>query len=196
MIVVDIETSGVDPKKHSILSIGAVNLEKPSHQFYGECKIFEGAKINSDALKVNGFTEKEATDTTKPTPAELVEKFFFWVKQCNTKILAGHNPNFDFSFLRETALKAHLDWPFSFRTVDLHSVCYAHLKQHNREIPTYNGKHALNSDFVHRYVGLCKEPRPHQALTGAKMEAESFSRLFFKKKLLEEYDRFDLSENL
>jgi len=39
MIVADIEATGLDPRKHSILSIGAVDFEHPERQFYGECRI-------------------------------------------------------------------------------------------------------------------------------------------------------------
>ena len=40
MIVVDVEASGTEPHKHSIVSVGALELEKPDRQFYGECKVW------------------------------------------------------------------------------------------------------------------------------------------------------------
>ena len=46
MIVVDVETTGVDARKNSIVSIGAVDFENQKNQFYGECKIWEGAEID------------------------------------------------------------------------------------------------------------------------------------------------------
>ena len=57
MIVVDVETSGLDDEKNSLLSIGAVDFYNPKNQFYGECRVREGAEVNPEALEVNGFTE-------------------------------------------------------------------------------------------------------------------------------------------
>jgi DNA polymerase III epsilon subunit-like protein len=34
MIIVDVETSGLDINNHQILSIGAIDLENPERQFY------------------------------------------------------------------------------------------------------------------------------------------------------------------
>ena len=70
MIVIDIEMSGVNPEKHSILSIGAIDFENPDYQFYGECRAFEGAHFMDEALAVNGFTKEQALDPKKQTEAE------------------------------------------------------------------------------------------------------------------------------
>jgi len=42
MVVVDVETSGLDPQKYAMLSIGAVDFENPERQFYAECRAFDG----------------------------------------------------------------------------------------------------------------------------------------------------------
>ena len=57
MIVVDIETTGTNPQKHSIVSIGAINLEASAERFYIECRIWVGAHIDPAALVVNVFDE-------------------------------------------------------------------------------------------------------------------------------------------
>ena len=44
------EFSGLDPRKHSIVSIGAVDFENPSRQFYKECRIWHGAEIVPESL--------------------------------------------------------------------------------------------------------------------------------------------------
>jgi hypothetical protein len=38
------------------------------------------------------------------------------------------------------------------------------------------------------------EPRPHNALNWAKYEAEAFSRYFYGKKLLPEFEKYDIPE--
>ncbi len=78
MIVLDIETSSADPHRGSILSIGAVELEKPENTFYGECRLQDGAEIQDMALQVNGFTREQISDPEKPTVRELLVKFIAW----------------------------------------------------------------------------------------------------------------------
>jgi len=51
MIVIDIETTGKDPKNCSILSIGAVAFFHSNNQFYTECRIRKNAYISAKALK-------------------------------------------------------------------------------------------------------------------------------------------------
>ena len=52
-IVVDIETTGIDPFRHSIASIGAIH-SKSGDYFYQECKINDDRLIDVNALAVNG----------------------------------------------------------------------------------------------------------------------------------------------
>jgi DNA polymerase III epsilon subunit-like protein len=61
MIVVDVEASGTNYEKHSIVSLGAVDFDNPENRFYGECHIWDGAHIMEEALEVCGFTETEIT---------------------------------------------------------------------------------------------------------------------------------------
>ena len=59
MVIVDTETSGISPEKCSLLSVGAVDFDNPKNRFYEECRIWNGAHIEKEALKVNGFTLEE-----------------------------------------------------------------------------------------------------------------------------------------
>ena len=74
MIALDIETSGIDAHKHSILSIGAIDMDNPGNRFYAECRAWDGAHIDQEALDINGFTEEEAKDATKKSEEEVVRE--------------------------------------------------------------------------------------------------------------------------
>ena len=67
MLIVDVEASGTEYHKHSIVSIGALDLENPENQLYIECQIWDGAHINPEALEVCGFSEAEITAPAKQT---------------------------------------------------------------------------------------------------------------------------------
>jgi DNA polymerase III epsilon subunit-like protein len=109
--------------------------------------------------------------------------FLAWIENIKEKTIAGHNPSFDRDFLQATAYRYHLNWPMAHRTIDLHTVCYFDMIKKGVEPPTLHGHSSLNSDSIYRYLGMPDEPKPHNALTGAKMEAEAFSRLFYGKPL-------------
>src|SRR3990167_7054515 len=75
MIVLDIEATGVEPKKHSIVSIGALDLANPTNRFYMECRVWDGAHIMDEALGVNGFTRQQVPDAPTPPDAALTHAF-------------------------------------------------------------------------------------------------------------------------
>lgn len=192
MIVADIESSGLDPRKHSLLSIGAVELEHPERQFYGECRIWDGAGIMSDALAVNGFTEAECRDPKKQSLEELMNDFNHWVEQCEEKTLAGQNVSFDRDFLNDSFSRSGMSWHFSYRTLDLHTMAYMDAIKRGLPIPRKNDRSDLNLDAILKYVGLPEEPKPHIGLNGAKYEAECFSRILYGKNLLPEFTEYPI----
>src|SRR5512143_1527102 len=98
MIVVDVETSGINPQWHCIVSIGAVDFEHPDRMFYRECRIPEGTAVEAGALAVNGFTLEQLTDDAKPTLEATVGEFIAWCRGCDERTLAGHNTSFDRDF--------------------------------------------------------------------------------------------------
>jgi len=187
MIIIDTETTGLSPRRNSIISIGAVDFLHPKNTFYGECQMWPDAEVSQYALNVNGFSQQELTDPQKPTHNELLETFFTWVAGIETKTFAGQNPSFDFGFLSHAAKQASLDWPFGYRAIDLQSVCYAHYLKYKSAPPMKNGKVSFSLDGIAQYVGLPPEPHPHNALQGAEYAAECFGRLIYDVPLLEKF---------
>ncbi len=192
MIVADIEASGLDYRKHSLLSIGAVELEHPENQFYGECRMWDGASIMSDAIAMNGFTRQECLDPKKSSLEELMHSFLAWTETCKDKTLAGHNVSFDRDFINDSFARAHIGWHFAFRTLDLHSMAYMDMTKRGLVIPQKNDRAEITTDDIFKYVGLPIEPKPHIGINGAKYEAEAFSRLLHGKNLLPEFAEFPI----
>lgn len=162
LICLDVETTGVDFKENSIVSLGAIDFNSDK-SFYGECCIYDDTKITQIALEINGFTEAEIRDKTKIPAHELYYNFQEWaqsiIPEDGTKIvLVGHNiGHFDILFLEELSkMIEHHRFPFSYRTVDSHTLGVALFGE------------SLSLDGVGEKFGLLKEPKPHNALTGAK----------------------------
>lgn len=168
MIILDIETSGVNPYKHGMLSLGAVDFNT-KEEFYGECRLTEGREITPVALEINGFTEAQIQDINKQSDIELYLSFCMWAQR-RDPLLAGHNiGHFDILFLEEIHSRLPMEgekFPFPYRTVDLHSIAFSIYRE------------SLSHDKICEKLGLPKEPKPHNALEGAKSEAEAFNILF------------------
>lgn len=175
MIVLDIETGGLDPSINPILSIGAVNYDN-SVEFYTECyvpDVLTGSRwiLDNKALEVNGFNLATILNQDNPTISQAYKAFVEWAlpfgEEDGKVLLAGQQiGSFDVLFLHEASGgKREFEKYFSKRHVDLHSVAFA----------TF-GK-SLSLDGILNELGLASEPKPHNALTGAKLEAEAFRRL-------------------
>ena len=99
MLIVDVEASGTEPLKHSIVSVGALDLANPTNRFYEECRVWDGAHIMVEALAVNGFSREEVTDKKKQSESDLIHAFLHWSDGLEERTLAGQNVSFDRDFL-------------------------------------------------------------------------------------------------
>ena len=194
MIVLDVETTGVDARKHSIVSIGAVDFTYPANHFYKECKPFQGADIDPVALAINGFTLEKLSEPERPVLLDIIRDFLAWGKECSDQTLAGMNTFFDRDFLHASTRRFHIEWPFGRRIVDLHSICYSHMMARGERPPMDGQRTGLTNNRILAYVGLPAEPEPHNGLTGARMEAEAFSRLLHGRPLLQEFETHPLPD--
>lgn len=195
MIVLDVETTGVDFKKNSIISIGALDFFNPSNQFYAECRVFEDAEITEQALAINGFTREQVLFTNKYSLEEGVLKYLDWSSHIKERTIAGENPRFDRDFLNASLERYGLK-RIPFRTIDLHTLSYINHLMKRIEIPLKESVSDINLDSTLNYVGLPPESKPHHALTGAKLEAEAFSRIIYRKGLFEEFEKFEIPDYL
>ena len=78
----------------------------------------------------------------------------------------------------------------------MHSEAYGSYQRRGLIPPLKDNHSDLNSDSIFAYTGLPREPNPHNGLTGAKMEAEAFSRLNLGKNLFPEYSQFKIPDYL
>lgn len=210
MIIIDIETTGLNFWENSILSIGALCFNNPEKQFYEECRIDEGDVITENALKINGFTREEITNKEKQTQEELVSRFINWINEQEIRILAGHNVGFfDLNFIKTKAKKYKIPLRMRFRSLDLCSVAQTKFFQIYKKFLLDNYKeNGMSLPEVLKFCGikderieirnekLIKQGKKHNALEDCKLEAECFSRLLFGKGLFEEYNKFQIPKYL
>lgn len=194
MIVVDGEFTGLVPHTCSIVSLAAFDFENPDNRFTMECRVWDGAHINEESIEYAGFTHEEVTDKNKPTEGEMIRNFLGWAESIKERTLVGQNVAFDRLFLQYAAEREHFEFGslFGHKVVDTHTLGYMHMIKRGLTPPERNGHSSLNLDALLNYVGIPEEPKPHVALTGALSHAEVASRLLNDKKLLHEFEQYDI----
>lgn len=208
MIVLDIETSGLSPQKNGIWQIGALDISNPENTFLEESNIDNEDELSPDALKVIGKKENDLRNSKKQSQKELIKRFFFWTQNIKIKNPICQNPQFDLSFLQNKADKYSLEMPIPHRAFDLHSIASFKHYQIKKEFPIKENKSAMNLSKILELCGInderiqlinkeiIKQGKPHSALKDAKLTAECFSRIVYKKKLLPEFAKFEIPMEL
>lgn len=155
-ILVDVETTGLDPHKHSIIEVSMITPE--GETFTCECRPRLGSAIDAEALAVTGTTpgmleERSVSHTT------MVHRLAMFLGR-SAPILAGQNVHFDLSFLRAAVadLPPHRRPRFSSRVLDLHTLAMAAFGQ------------SLNSEQIAMALGLQPEQTAHSAKSGTEWE--------------------------
>lgn len=152
---IDIETSGLDPHKHEILSFAAI-VRSPLGDRAAHFKIrpehIETAE--AQALSVNGYTPEKwadaiSTDVAAPAIEHALER----------SILVGHNVAFDIAFIREFLKKYRpesLQRLGRMRSLDTMTLAYEHLAP--------CGLDSLSLMDICNFLGISNEGE-HDALT-------------------------------
>lgn len=168
MIIVDIESSGLDPKEACMLSLGAVDDES-GEEFYEESSLYVTSTVSEEALRINGFKLEDIQPDKKQPAHMLYWEFLDWSMQFKDKTLGGQGiGHFDVLFLEEyhKMIPSDIKWPFGYRSLDLHSVAFAVFRQ------------SLSHKAICERLGILPEPIPHHALEGARSERKAFKELF------------------
>ncbi|MBD3253288.1 hypothetical protein GF386_06140 [Candidatus Pacearchaeota archaeon] len=206
MIVVDIETSGLDFNKSGVWQIGAVDLDNPDNIFLEEARIDDEDEVNEKSLEVTGKTEGQLRDKNKQSQKMLIENFFKWCDSVKIKNCICQNPQWDMGFLMTKAKKYGSNRPFHHRAFDLHSIAQLRYFLFNKkflikeEISNSDFSKVYGSDMglskVLIFVGMRDDRGKHNALEDAKLTAECFSRIVYGRGLFKEYANFQIPDYL
>jgi DNA polymerase III epsilon subunit-like protein len=181
--VIDLETSGLDPRQCGVLEMGAVMLDgalSPLGEWSSLVRVCEWQKWESDAERVHGVTRAEAMSEDRPAAPAVLADFLHFVDSHSDGrrvVLAGMNlAGFDVPFLKEImerespplSMLMGLAWQrlISHRTIDIHALAAGAMLARGNRIDK------LYTDGIYALLAMPAEPKPHSALTGARMEAQ------------------------
>lgn len=128
LLFIDTETGGLDPEKHSLLSIGLVVWDSESGEcFSDEYRLkYNQYKITKTARKINKLVDSDFDNSILPEQmiAKLEEVKNVYFADYSAIPLAGHNTHFDVQFIKKMFKNNHrsFDKLFLHRIVDTYSI--------------------------------------------------------------------------
>lgn len=176
LLFIDTETGGLEPNKHSLLSLGMVVWEDSEIIDSQEILINDGKLIvTEEALSIN-LIDIDKHKQSAVSPSEAIEKIQSFISKHfpdQRKItLAGHNVHFDINFLKIffSVNKDDFNNYFSHRIIDTSSILYyIYLAGHIKH-------RAISSDEAFELFEIHVEGR-HTALGDALATAKLFTKL-------------------
>ncbi|MDP1916609.1 MAG: 3'-5' exonuclease [Myxococcales bacterium] len=165
---VDLETTGLEFRKHEILEIGVIRADARTLEIVAQCEVrvcperLENA--SPEALAIAGYSL-----------ADWVEASTLEVALCRVAplfegaLVAGHNVGFDWAFLEEAFRREELPLP----EVDYHRLDTASLAW---PLVASGELTSLSLNSVAAHFGL-ERPSPHRALADARCSLEVARRL-------------------
>ncbi|MBX7241024.1 MAG: 3'-5' exonuclease [Bacteroidia bacterium] len=193
-LVLDLEMSGPEPGWNEIIQIGAVLLDDNWKQLgtyltnvYPENE--EAFSIPSE--EVHGLTLDELEDA--PAVYEVLPEFENWMRKLlNRKLMKENDPvspnNLkdivlcgqsiinDINFLRFAYKDQHLDWPFSYKQMDLFTISMIFSQIYETNKKPFPKKLSLTS--IAGFFGLERETDTHNALEDAELTTHCFKAYF------------------
>jgi len=213
MIVLDIESSGIDTGRCGIWQIGALELENPRNSFFQEGKIDEEDIIEESALRVIGKTEENLRDLDKQFQKELILNFLDWTKRCKEKLFLGQNIGWDLNFIQNKCLKYGIMNKFretvGQRGIDLHTLAQQkYYEVYKKYFLKEKGSSNMNTTTILNFCGIPdkrikikegskqggveKDGNPHNAREDCRLEGEAYYRLTYGKTHFPEYSQFKI----
>lgn len=163
--VVDLETTGLNPKIDKIIEIGAIQVEDGRVVRTFEKLVNPGRKLSEKVKEITGITDEELADA--PPIGEVIEEFLDFA---DDECILGHSILFDYSFLKRAAVNAGKN--FERNGIDTLRIARVFLPElESRSLP-----------FLCRHFEISHNP--HRALSDVEATYELYVRLqalFYEK---------------
>lgn len=141
--VVDIETTGLDPKRDRITEIAAVSVRDGKRAGVFHTLVNPGRKLEARIAELTGLTDQKLADA--PRIGEVIDDFLRFE---DTGCLLGHSVLFDYSFLKRAAVNAGRT--FERKGIDTLMISRNYLqKLESRALPYLCGYFQIPHDAHH-----------------------------------------------
>lgn len=186
-IFLDLETTGLDPKKHRVIDIGMVCVDITNSQICAKyqsliaIESMEWEKSDPNSLAINGYSWEELQGG-RPVGliADEIEALFARQGIIRGKaVFICQNPSFDRAFFTQivdTYRQEELRWPYHW--LDLASMFWALEVKRLQQLgePMAQTLSLSKNEIAGRY-GLAPEPAVHRAMNGVVHLLETYQKL-------------------
>ncbi len=184
-LVVDLEMSGPDAGYHEIIQIGAVILNdnwSPLGTYLSNVYPENEEAFTASAEKVHGLSLDDLKEA--PMIYEMFEDFEKWIRKMLKRqggdlrdiVICGQSVIHDINFLKFAYKDENMEWPFSNKLIDLHTIAFfgfRMMEANNITVPKL-----LSLKAISTYFGLERESDTHNALEDAQLTMLCLQRFF------------------
>lgn len=149
-VVIDIETTGLDPERHEILEIGALRIvdHKISERF--SALIHPKQPLSKEITALTGITQQMAQEGMELTKALKA----FW-SFLGKSVVIGHNLSFDLAFLKKASGEAGITVPVN-SCMDTLTFARRRIKDiPDHRLETLAGYFEIKPERFHRALDDC-----------------------------------------
>ncbi|HPE34622.1 MAG TPA: 3'-5' exonuclease [Bacteroidales bacterium] len=185
-LVLDLEMTGPEPDYNEIIQIGAEIYDddwKCKGEFLSNVYPENEDAFSEYSEKIHGISIDDLDEA--PMIYEVLEDFEKWLRkslflrdQDSLKgiVICGQSIINDINFLSYAYKKEKMQWPYSYRMLELHSIsqyAFMILENNGKKVPR-----SLSLANVAAYFGFEREGEMHNALEDAHLTAKCFTELF------------------
>lgn len=157
-VCIDLETTGLDPKRDKIIEMGAVRVDNNQITAQWESFVNPGRKLEERIVELTGIRDEQLVDA--PKIEQILPEFLDFISD---RVLLGHSVLFDFSFLKKAAVNERMS--FERQGIDTLKIARKYLQ--NLE--------SRSLEHLCKYYGIPHSA--HRALEDAKATVVLYGRL-------------------
>ena len=168
LIFVDLETTGLDPRKHEIIQIGVLVVSQPDFEIVRKWEVKVKPEhietASREALELNNYDSEKWKDAIPIKKA--LEEFNQLAKD---GILIGYNIAFDWLFLEVGFSRHKIDPSCDYHHLDVPSMAFLALYKEDLK--------RLRLGEITKHFGLSRRSETHDALEDVELTYQIFRKL-------------------
>jgi len=176
MIVIDTETTGLDPHRHQMVSIAARHIDSGA-VFSVYIRLRPGVTVDLSAMMVHCLTAEELEARGVPESLAMLQ-FEDWLKGLGPQDWCGCNPQFDLGFLLAAFGRAGMRASLSRRPVCVQTLAWMAHRMGKIVLPWGgDGLCSRSLDSILKALGLSRRGATHDAVEDVELTGTAFRRL-------------------